>query len=126
MDDEQYRAARNKVIGRLGLRATFVLNLLFFLTIFLLILRDAPVGDDAVVAAMFSVIWFGILLIHGGIVFNLFGGLIDRAARRELEQATRLAEKPKRHALELGEDGELVEIVEDWGDSEQMKRGNSG
>lgn len=125
MDDEQYRAARNKVIGRLGLRATFVLNLLFFLTIILLILRDAPVGDDAVVAAMFSVVWFGILLIHGGIVFNLFGGLIDRAAQRELERG-RLAEKPKRHALELGEDGELVEIVEDWGDSEQAKRRNTG
>lgn len=118
MNDEQYRAARYKVIQRFGLRATFVLNLLFFITIFSLILRDSPLGDDAIVAAGFSVIWVCILLIHGGIVFNLFGGLIDRAAQRELE----LAEKPKRHTLALGEDGELVEIVEDWQDDQQAEQ----
>jgi hypothetical protein len=122
MDDEHYRAARYRVIQRLGLRATFVLNLLFFITIFSLIIRDSPVGDDAVVAVLFSIIWVGILLVHGGIVFNLFGGLIDRAAQRELER-DRLTEKPKRHALELGEDGELVEIVEDWQDNQQTERG---
>lgn len=122
MDDEHYRAARNKVVQRLGIRFSFVFNLVFFLLIFTLILRDRPTGDDVFGVAIFVLIWGSILLIHGGIAFSLFDRLLDRATRRELERAS-VHEKPKRNALELGEDGELLDMVEDWQSSEQTRHG---
>lgn len=121
MDDEHYRAARNKVVQWLGIRFSFVFNLIFFLLIFTLILRDRPTGEDVFGVAIFVLIWGSILLIHGGIAFSLFDRLLDRATQRELERA-RLAEKPKRHALELGEDGELVDVMADWQPDENLRR----
>ncbi|MCB9450284.1 MAG: hypothetical protein H6672_02530 [Anaerolineaceae bacterium] len=121
MDDKHYQTARNRVIQRLGIRFTFIFNLIFFLLIFTLILRDRPTGDDVFGVAIFVLIWGSVLLLHGGIAFSLFDRLLDQATLRELDRIDRI-EKPKRHALELGEDGELVDVVEDWQQAENARR----
>jgi len=88
MYDEEYTSARKKVVRRLLLRA-----------------HASMMG-----MAFFALIWGAGLLFHASLAFNIFGGLIDRATRQELERG---GMKPKRHRLEVGEDGEVMEIVED-------------
>ena len=109
MYDDEYRAARKKVVRRLVLRLTFLVNLAFFSLVLLLLLRAHA---SMMGTAFFALIWGAGLLFHASLAFNLFGGLIDRATRQELERGG-FKEKPKRHRLEVGEDGEVMEIIED-------------
>jgi hypothetical protein len=123
MDDHEFKAARRRVMRRYMLRLTFIFNLLFFILILLLIASDPhELPENKLLGgAVFALIWSALLLLHGSLAFNLFGGLIDRAARRELEQH-QPEEKPKRYRLELGEDGELNEVMDDWSPDEVEKR----
>jgi hypothetical protein len=114
MDNRDYEVARRRVVVRFVLRLTFLFNLLFFLLIMLQLGSDIGKNPENILGtAFFVLIWGALLLTHGSLAFNLFGGLIDRAARRELEQQ-QFTEKPKRHRLELGEDGELNEVIAEW------------
>lgn len=108
MHDEQYEAVRKQVVRRLVRQLTFFIHLLFFLLVMLsLALRGAMMKGTW----LFALLWGAGLLFHASLAFNLFDTLIERATRRELERRG-LKEKPKRR-LELGEDGELVEMIED-------------
>jgi hypothetical protein len=120
MQDKQYEAIRKRVALRLVLQGAFFLNLIFFALVLLLLLRS---GAGIMGTAFFVLIWGAGLLLHAALAFNLLGRLIDRETRRELERAG-LAEKPKRHRLELGEDGELVDIVDEWEDEKEKGHAN--
>ena len=113
MNDDEFRAARRRVVRRYFLRVSFVFNLLFFLLVLVLIAQDDTTASEKLAGGIaFSLIYGAFLLLHGNAAFNPFGKWIDRAARREMEQQN-FIEKPKRHHLELGEDGELNEVVDD-------------
>lgn|SRR5690554_4457573 len=60
-----------------------------------------------------SLIWFCFVTLH--FCFTLLNES-GRAKKRQL------AEKPKRHYLELGDDGELVEIAEDEAEEQRKNR----
>ncbi|MBE0689944.1 MAG: hypothetical protein IH587_07460 [Anaerolineae bacterium] len=112
MEDQDYHRVRQRVARKLALKASFYFNLAFFLMVIVAILTDSTPDSDRVVgAAVFAVLWGAILLAHGNVAFNWFGGVIDRATRKEIERNL-AAEKPKRHELALSDDGELIEISE--------------
>jgi hypothetical protein len=124
MHDEQYESVRKQVMVRLTLQGTFVINLIFGLLIVAALAQDISSGSgDAIGAAFFIFLWLTGLIIHGLLAFNLFNKIVDRTTHHALERAD-LADKPKRHRLELGEDGELVEVVDEWEDDKE-KRGES-
>jgi hypothetical protein len=124
MHDERYEEVRKQVAIRLVLQGTWVINLIFGLLIVAALAQGIARGnDDLIGPAIFTFLWLTGLVIHGLIAFNLFNKLVDRATHRELEHAD-FSEKPKRHRLELGEDGELVEIVDE--PLEKAKRNENG
>ncbi|MBZ0281952.1 MAG: hypothetical protein K8L97_14520 [Anaerolineae bacterium] len=121
-NDPQYEAVRQRVLRRLLLRASFIFNLIFTTLITILLLGEWNRDPESHIGvAFFLLIWGSLLILHGTLAFGWFGGLIDRAARRELEREDQ-PEKPKRHQLELTEDGELLDVVEE--DLEPAKRKN--
>lgn len=99
------------MITRFVLRATFIFNLVFFLFICAILIRDVvlPGGDTAGIA-FFLLFWGGGLIVHGAVAFNLFERFIDQAVQKEIERQE-LKQKPKRQRL--GDDGELVETDDD-------------
>ncbi len=126
MDDHEFKAARRRVIRRYVLRFSFVFNLVFFLLMLALIITEPTESPQNKVggAAAFAMIWGTFLLMHGIAAFNLFGGLIDRAARREMEQY-QVEEKPKRSRMEIGEDGELTDVIDEWDEVEQKSKNSA-
>jgi hypothetical protein len=125
MNDElEYRIARRKVIRRLILRVSFVINLIFFALLIPLLIQEIPKASENLIGVIIFVLIYGtFLLFHGGAAFNLFGRFIDRATSQELERQSRY-EKPKRSTLAVGEDGELVEVEdEEWEGDERVKHG---
>lgn len=129
MRDERYEVARKRVVQKLILRATFVFNVIFFILVSAMLLRTSGIDtpDDQLGAMFFFLIWGSVLLIHGMLAFNLFGlldPLINRLTERELEQI-RLAEKPKHREIELGEDGELVDVDDQEQGAQKAKLGSS-
>lgn len=115
MNDEQYSAARRRVVNRLFWRLSFFLDLIFFLLLMLVLWlsvgRTPDTEDD--LGALFATFIFGSgLVIHGLLAFNVLGSFIEHATRRELERS-QPDEKPKRKRLELHNDGELVELTDD-------------
>jgi hypothetical protein len=60
-----------------------------------------------------AIVWFAIVAFH--FILTL-ANEIERAKKRQL------ADKPKRHHIEVGDDGELVEIVEDETEEKQKNR----
>ena len=112
MDDTAYRKARQRVIGRLILQITFVANLLFFLLITLAILATSHGSAALIGALVWALIWGTFLAIHAVFAFNLFSRRIDQAVQRELERE-RPKEKAKHQVMEIGDDGELVDIREE-------------
>jgi hypothetical protein len=122
MRDEHYEAIRQQVVRRFVLRATFFVDLAFFLLILLLMLQDAAKSPDSLMGiAFFVLIWGTGLLFHAALAFNIFGRWIDRATRRQLERDS-LPEKPKRQRMELSDDGELIESDDQAQIDEPMKR----
>ncbi|MBI5670996.1 MAG: hypothetical protein HZC41_23630 [Chloroflexi bacterium] len=123
MDDERYQAARRRVIGRLFWRLTFFLDLIFFLLLMYVLwlsVGRTPESEDNL-GALFATFIFGSgLLVHGALAFNVFGRLIDRATRRELER-DQPEEKPKRKRLQLADDGEVVALVDDESESQESR-----
>lgn len=113
MQNEHNDAIRRRVVRRFLLRAAFVPNMLFFLLVCTVLFRDVvQTGQDIVGAAFFVLIWGSGLILHAVLAFNLFGRFIDKSVQKELEREG-LKEKPKRQRVELGADGELVEVPED-------------
>lgn len=120
-NDPEYEAIRRRVQRRLFLRATFIFNLIFSFLITLLLLPEWNRDEQSRIGvSFFFLIWGALLIAHGATAFGWFRGLIDRAAQRELERES-LSEKPKRHQLDLDEDGELLEIVEIDSETEKHK-----
>ncbi len=120
-NDPEYEAIRRRVQHRLFLRATFIFNLIFSFLITLLLLPEWNRDEQSRIGvSFFFLIWGALLIAHGAAAFGWFRGLIDRAAQRELERES-LSEKPKRHQLDLDEDGELLEIVEIDSETEKHK-----
>lgn len=120
-NDPEYESVRRRVQRRLFLRATFIFNLIFTFLITLLLLPEWNRDEQSRIGvSFFFLIWGAVLIAHGTITFGWFSGLIDRAAQRELEREG-LSEKPKRHELDLDEDGELLEIVEIDSEAEKHK-----
>ncbi|HVO43843.1 MAG TPA: hypothetical protein VMT34_14535 [Aggregatilineales bacterium] len=121
IDEEHYRMIRRRVVRRLFLRITFVLNAVFFAMIMTLLIGNVRTTEGFLGMAIVALGWGAFLLGHGSLAFNFFGRLIDRAVRREADRDQPL-EKPKRQALEFGDDGELVESVQDVPDSEARQQ----
>ena len=112
MDDAAYRRARRRVIRRLFLQITFVANLLFFILITLTILATSHGSAALIGALVWALIWGTFLAVHGMFAFNLFSRRIDQAVQRELEREAPV-EKPKRQYMDIGDDGELVDLREE-------------
>ncbi len=110
MDDSTYRTARRRVVRRLIMQITFAADLLFFILITLDILLSPK--HDVVGALTWALIWGVVLAIHAMFTFDLFSRRIHQATLRELDRE-RMQEKPKRQQLELGDDGELVDLQDD-------------
>jgi hypothetical protein len=121
MQDIQYEQMRRRVARRMVLRALFIVHLLLFLMVTALMTQQMTSPENVVGGTIAFLTWGTFVLLHGGLAFNLFGGVIDRATRRELERET-LTEKPKRTHVELGDDGELVEVVDEDYVDEKPKR----
>ena len=120
MHDDQFEAVRQRVVLRLALRLTFFINLIFGLLITAALAQSLSEGNgDLIGAAFFVFLWLTGLFFHGAFAFPLASRFIDRATRREIARDA-INEKPKRHRLELDDDGELVEIVGE--DEEKVKR----
>jgi uncharacterized membrane protein YdjX (TVP38/TMEM64 family) len=113
-DTLEYAAARRKVIWRTILRASFFFDLIFFLLILATLLLNWPANPDNIMGTLFFFFIMGsFLLVHGMVAFNWLGRWLDRATQRELGRG-QPSEKAKRTHLELGEDGELVEVDDRW------------
>ncbi|MCA9902698.1 MAG: hypothetical protein KC547_02480 [Anaerolineae bacterium] len=110
MEDQEYQNVRSRVARQLALKASFFFNVAFFLMVMFAILSDSKSADNNLLgAAVFAVFWGGIVLAHGNAAFNWFGGMIDRATRKEIERQWE-DEKPKRQRLAISDDGELVDL----------------
>jgi hypothetical protein len=119
MDNPQqhYEAMRKRVMWTLVLRVSFVFNILFYILIILLLredLKTSTSAEDVLGALLFVLIWGGGLLVHAASAFNLLGWATDRIVRREIVRNGQdiSEEKPKRQAMRLGDDGELLEVDE--------------
>jgi hypothetical protein len=111
MDDAAYRRARRRVIGRLILQITFVANVLFFILTSIAILRSSGSADLG--GFLFWVlIWGTVMAIHAMFAFNPFRRRFDQAVQRELEREAPV-EKPKHQYVDIGDDGELVDLREE-------------
>lgn len=120
-DSPDYAAIRRRVARSLIFRLTFFLHLIFFLLIMYVLWLSVGrtfSGEDDFGALIATFILGNALLFHGALAYNVFGRIVDRQTRRELERAD-LSEKPKRKRLELTEDGELVELADETGDEER-------
>lgn len=109
LDDKTYKELREKVMWRIILRWTWVLNFLFSgMVILLLIQAILEDPSDPLGTAMGILIFASGIIIHGVLAFNVLDRVVDRALAHELKRYG-LDEKPKRRTVEVGEDGELVE-----------------
>jgi len=108
MDNIAYRAARRRVMRRFFLQISFVANMLFFILVTLEIIRQSD-PDLLLELLIWVVIWGTILVGHAMLAFNLLGKRIHRATMHELERETP-QEKPKRHYVEISDDGELLDV----------------
>lgn len=118
--DDVYEVIRKRVERRFKRRGDFALHLVFFLLASLAFWFLIPMPKTA--ALWLSAAWGLVVVMH--LVRLLFDEAQERAIDREVARVQgRDAEKPKREHLELGEDGELVEIVDDRDDQRRYSQG---
>ncbi|HEX2908327.1 MAG TPA: hypothetical protein VHO69_15755 [Phototrophicaceae bacterium] len=127
MYDEQYEAVRRQVVRRFIFRASFFFHLILYVLTMLLIFTTAAKTPDDLFGGIFTgIVWGMGLFAHGALAFNWFsrwfGNWFDQATQRELERIRQL-EKPKRKHLEVGEDGELIEVGDNgWDENEEQAK----
>ena len=89
------------------MKITFVGDLLFVILVTGLILTSGK-PDSAAGVLVWLVMGGTVLAVHALFTFNIFRRYIDQMAQREMARDEPY-EKPKRHAMEISDDGELVE-----------------
>jgi hypothetical protein len=110
--NDGYELIRRRIEHRYKRRGEFALHIVFFLFANLAFWFLIPMPKTA--ALWLSGAWGLVLVSH--LVKLLFDEAQERAVDREIERMRkRDAEtaKPKRQHMEIGEDGELIEIADD-------------
>jgi hypothetical protein len=68
-----------------------------------IISQTTATADSQIAFPLFSVLWVALLALH--FIFTV-------SNENERDKQKQLSEKPKRQFLEVGDDGELVEVIE--------------
>jgi len=133
MDDYEnlidYQAIRKRVEQRLARRITFFTHLVIF-TFVSMTLNHNPFWKGVPLTEVGSVLWFILLMIHGG--YWIYGELRDRAIRKAIERERRalaaqmamMPRKAKRNSIDrLYDDDALLDLnALDWETEVKTKR----
>ncbi|MCA9906078.1 MAG: hypothetical protein KC547_19615 [Anaerolineae bacterium] len=123
-----YQAIRARVERRLARRIAFFTHLLIFTFVSMTFIYN-PFWKGTPLVEVGSVVWFILLMIHGG--YWLFGETRDRAIRKEIERERKAAQmmaaygKAKRNSFDhLRDDGALIDFdAAEWDTEAKYKRG---
>ncbi|MCS6871882.1 MAG: hypothetical protein NZ571_10540 [Anaerolineae bacterium] len=123
MDQTQYQAVRRRVVRRFRRRALFWPHLIGYAVYYAHVMSTTPWYIPAVQ------VWLPVLIVHALFAFEVpsriraaWDSMVERMVERELQKSRATDSKPKREALALGDDGELVPLEELTADESALRK----
>ena len=111
-----YQTVRQRVVRRFIKRALFYADLAFWL-LFLMATQHHPVEPVARIAVIPVILWFLALVVHFVYAYDIWGQMIERSTRREMERLQRQGyqvtppqgvKQKRQSAARLSDAGEIV------------------